>query len=407
MSDAIPVTILSGALGAGKTTLLNHLLSTVERRVAVLVNDVGELNVDAVLIAEGSDLAGGVAELSNGCICCELRDDLETEVMRLARSREFDHLVVESSGISEPAPVARLFTTGSKAAAVYAVDTLVTVVDAADFRERFAGEAEPEYAETAEGETRPLSDLLLEQVEFCDVLVLNKCDLLADEKLEELEATLRGLQPEARIVRTTYGELDPEEILDTGRFDPGRAGESAGWRRALEPADDRSHEDADRNHGPGDHEHEYDHDHRHPEAEYGIDSFVYRRRRPFDPERFAAVLEDLPEGLVRAKGRFWVAGRPDVELRLGYAGRIARIETAGRWIAALPEVERELYRSNRPDLEWDDRWADRRTELVFIGRDLDRATLADRLDDCLVEETGGDGDPFPGLEDEPVEFESA
>jgi G3E family GTPase len=402
MTDEIPVTILSGALGAGKTSLLNHLLGATEKRVAVLVNDMGELNVDAELIAEGSDLAGGVAELSNGCICCELQDDLETEVMRLARSREFDHLVVESSGISEPAPVARLFTTGSKAAAVYAVDTLVTVVDAADFRERFAGEREPEYAETAEGETRPLSDLLLEQVEFCDVLVLNKCDLLPEDELDEVEATLRGLQSGARVVRTRYGELDPEEILDTGRFDPERAGESAGWRRALA--------DAEREHGDDHGEREgadHAHDHRHPDEEYGIASFVYRRRRPFDAERFAAFLEELPGELVRAKGTFWVAGRPEVKLRLGYAGRITRVEPAGRWIAALPEVERDLYRSNRPDLEWDERWGDRRVELVFIGREMDERSLVERLDDCLVEEEHGAGGPFPGVEDEPVEIESA
>ncbi|WP_336342817.1 GTP-binding protein [Halalkalicoccus ordinarius] len=396
MTDAIPVTILSGALGAGKTTLLNHLLATTDRRVAVLVNDMGELNVDAELIAEGSDLAGGVTELSNGCICCELQDDLETEVMRLARSREFDHLVVESSGISEPAPVARLFTTDSKAAAVYAVDTLVTVVDAADFRARFAGEREPEYAETAEGETRPLSDLLLEQVECCDVLVLNKCDLLPEDELDEVEATLRGLQPSARIVRTRYGELDPAEILDTGRFDPERAGESAGWKRALEETDHG--DEANRTHDG--------HDHRHPNEEYGIDSFVYRRRRPFDAERFAALLEALPAALVRAKGRFWVAGRPDAELRMSYGGRITRVEPAGRWIAALPEVERDLYRSNRPDLEWDDEWGDRRIELVFIGRELDDEALIERLDGCLVEEADGDTGPFPGAEDDPVEFES-
>ena len=398
MTDAIPVTILSGALGAGKTTLLNHLLTTADRRVAVLVNDVGELNVDAELIAEGSDLAGGVTELSNGCICCELQDDLESEVMRLARSREFDHLVVESSGISEPGPVARLFTTESKAAAVYAVDTLVTVVDAADFRERFAGEAEPDYAETDDGGTRPLSDLLLEQIEFCGVLVLNKCDLLPENELDEIEATLRGLQPTARIVRTRYGELDPSVILDAGRFDPERAGESAGWRRALEEAD---HDHAD---------HDHAHDHRGPEAEYGITSFVYRRRRPFDPGRFAALLENLPEGLVRVKGRFWVAGRPDAELRLSYAGRLTRVMSAGRWIAALPEVERDLYRSNRPDLEWDDRWGDRRTELVFIGREIDEGAITERLDGCLTEDRDDEsaaGGPFPDLEDDPVVFESA
>lgn len=380
MADAIPVTILSGALGAGKTTLLNHLLENVDERIAVLVNDMGELNVDAGLIAEGGSTEG-IAELSNGCICCELRDDLETAVMRLARSREFDGLVVESSGISEPAPVARLFTTRSKAAAVYDVDALVTVVDAAAFHDLFAGDVPPERASVSEGETRPLSDLLIEQVECCDVLVLNKCDLLSEDELDAVEAILERLAPEARIVRTEFGALDPEEILHTGLFDA----EAEPARNALDRADHAGH------------------DHRHPDEEYGVTSFTYRRRRPFDPDRFASLLSDLPEGLIRAKGTFWVAGG-NAKLRLGYAGRLARVTTGEPWIAARPEVERELYRSNRPDLEWDDDWGDREQALVFIGRELDHEALIDRLDDCLVDGDDGDGGPFP--DEGTVEFES-
>ncbi|MFC6905300.1 CobW family GTP-binding protein [Halalkalicoccus tibetensis] len=382
--DATPVTILSGALGAGKTTLLNHLLANAEERVAVLVNDMGELNVDAELIAEGGS-ADGIAELSNGCICCELQDDLETAVMRLARSREFDHLVVESSGISEPAPVARLFTTRSKAAAVYDVDTLVTVVDAAGFHDLFAGEAEPGRAETDGGESRPLSDLLIEQAECCDVLVLNKCDLLSPTELNEVEAVLERLAPEARIVRTEFGALDPGEILHTGLFDP-----DAGV------ADDHEHshsaDSADHNH-----------DHAGPAEEYGVTSFTYRRRRPFDPEKLAVLFENLPEELVRAKGTFWVAGR-DAKLRLSYAGRIARVTAGEPWIAARPEVERDLYRENRPDLEWDERWGDREQALVFIGRELDHGDLIGRLDACLTDAEDGDGGPFPV--EGAVEFES-
>ncbi|MCL7418208.1 MAG: GTP-binding protein [Halalkalicoccus sp.] len=379
MDDVIPVTILSGALGAGKTTLLNHLLTSVDERIAVLVNDMGELNVDAELIAEGGS-AEGIAELSNGCICCELQDDLETAVMRLARSREFDHLVVESSGISEPAPVARLFTTRSKAAAVYDVDTLVTVVDAAAFHDLFAGEATPERAETEAGESRPLSDLLIEQAECCDVLVLNKCDLLSPTELDEVEAVLHELAPTARLVRTEFGALDPDEILHTGLF---AAGDSA-TRHVPERTD---------------HDHA---DHSHPDEEYGITSFTYRRRRPFSPGALADLLESLPEELVRAKGTFWVAGR-DAKLRLGYAGRIARITAGEPWIAARPEVERDLYRENRPELEWDDEWGDREQALVFIGRDLDHEALIERLDACLTDEVDDDGGPFPAGDD-PVEF---
>ncbi|KYH27091.1 putative GTP-binding protein YjiA [Halalkalicoccus paucihalophilus] len=387
MADAIPVTILSGALGAGKTTLLNHLLTSVDERIAVLVNDMGQLNVDAELIAEGGT-AEGIAELSNGCICCELQDDLETAVMRLARSREFDHLVVESSGISEPAPVARLFTARSKAAAVYRVDTLVTVVDAAAFHDLFAGESEPERAETEAGESRPLSDLLIEQVECCDVLVLNKCDLLSATELDEVEAVLERLAPEARIVRTEFGDLDPDEILHTGLFDS----EDSDGRLTLDRAKDEhtGHDDY------------ADHDHRHPNEAYGVTSVTYRRRRPFDPAALADLLGSLPEELIRAKGTFWVAGN-GAKLRLGYAGRIARVTAGEPWIAARPEVERDLYRENRPDLEWHEQWGDREQALVFIGRGLDHEALIDRLDACLTDDADGDGGPFPA-DDDAVEF---
>ncbi|MEM4780136.1 MAG: GTP-binding protein [Halalkalicoccus sp.] len=399
MTDEIPVTILSGALGAGKTTLLNHLLSNAEERVAVLVNDMGELNVDAELIAEGGS-AEGIAELSNGCICCELQDDLETAVMRLARSREFDHLVVESSGISEPAPVAQLFTTRSKAAAVYRVDTLATVIDAAAFHELFSGEAEPERADVGDGETRPLSDLLIEQAECCDVLVVNKCDLLSAEELAAVEAVLGRLAPDARLLRTEFGDLDPGAILHTGLF----ASEDSPSRRVIEGADHADHHD--HQHADHDHGHDHaDHDHRHPDEEYGVSSVTYRRRRPFDPVALADLFESLPEELIRAKGTFWVAGN-GAKLQLGYAGRIARVTAGEPWIAARPEIERELYRENRPELEWDDEWGDREQALVFIGRGLDHEALIDRLDACLTESadpTATANGPFP-TGDEPVEF---
>nr|WP_254662878.1 GTP-binding protein [Haladaptatus sp. W1] len=322
---SIPVTILSGNLGAGKTTTLNHLLrESDDRDIAVLVNDMGEINIDAELLQGGTELVAdeGVAELSNGCICCELQDDLRTEVTRLAREWEFDTLVVESSGISEPAPIARLFTTESRVAARYDVDTTVTVVSARQFDEFFADGAPVERTETEDGDTRPLSDLVIEQIEFCDVLLLNKCDLVDADRLDEIEATLRALQPRAELIRTEHGRVSPDRILDRGLFDLGDVTDSAGWKRAMDHAD---HDEA---HGHDEHdEHEthahdaHDHsNHRHPQEAYGISSVSYRSPRPLHPARFHDFFESLPNGIVRAKGTFWVAGRDDVKLEYGQAG---------------------------------------------------------------------------------------
>jgi G3E family GTPase len=434
MSDgAIPVTILSGSLGAGKTTTVNRLLQGAgDRRVAVLVNDMGEVNVDADLL-DGSDLAtaeGGVAELSNGCICCELQDDFETEVSRLARTRDFDVLVVEPSGISEPAPIAQHFETGSRAAARYDVDAVVAVVDARQFHDAFcevpeaprddragsasdpraAGAGEVGTTETEDGEVRPLSDLLVQQAEFADVIVLNKCDLLVDDALDEVEDLLASLQPDAELRRAVHGDVDPDEVLETGLFDPGAASEKAGWKRALD-----AHEEGDgdhgHDHGHDDHQHDGDgHAHRHPDEQYGVTSFVYRRVEPLHPGRFHAFLADFPEGVVRAKGRCWVAGREDTSLLLGQAGPSVRVERVGPWIVSRPEIEQDIHRSNHPDLAWDDEWGDRRTELVFIGTAFDEDAIRAALDDCLLTEAEWDDDwssfenPFPVDGDDALTF---
>ncbi|ELY67506.1 CobW family GTP-binding protein [Natrinema versiforme] len=408
MQSPIPVTVLSGSLGAGKTTLLNHLLRTADRDLAVLVNDMGSVNVDAELVAEGSDLdvEGGVAELSNGCICCELQDDLETAVVRLAREREFDHLLVESSGISEPAPVARLFTTSSRVAASYDLDALVTVLDTRLFLDAFDGDEVPERRGEDGDTDRPLSDLVIEQLEVANLVLLNKTDLCTDAELERAEDLVRALQPTAETIRTTFSEVDPDPILGVDLFDPGRMGELAGWQRALADDGDAAHGDE-----PNDHDDHHDHghdDHRHPDEVYGVDSFVVRERRPFHPERFASFLRDLPDDIVRSKGTAWIAGR-DVKIDIAQAGPSVCATVRGPWIAALPEVQRELYRSNRPDLEWHDDHGDRRTELVFIGTDLaaHEPTLRSRLADCLVtddewERAAELSNPFPSEADEDV-----
>ncbi|AFZ74696.1 CobW family GTP-binding protein [Natronobacterium gregoryi] len=383
MQATIPVTVLSGSLGAGKTTLLNYLLQTAgDRDLAVLVNDMGTVNVDAELVADGSDLdvEGGVAELSNGCLCCELRDDLETAVVRLARNREFDHLIVESSGISEPEPVARLFTTSSRVAATYEIDALVTVLDTRLFVDAFAGEDIPERRGVDDESDRPLSDLLIEQLEVADIVLLNKTDLCDEAELEEAEALVSALRPVAETVRTEFSAVAADRLLGIDAFEPSEMSESAGWQRALEEADEEGGEPTGHDHGGA---HGDGHDHRHPDDVYGVDSFVFRARRPFHPERFAAFLRKLPDGVVRSKGVAWVADR-DVKIDVAQAGPSVRATVRGPWVATLPEVERDLYRSNRPDLEWHDEYGDRRTELVFIGTEYDEASVRDRLDDALV-----------------------
>ncbi len=395
--DGVPVTILSGALGAGKTTTLNHLLTNAGgRRIAVLVNDMGEVNVDAELI---ENRQGGVTELSNGCICCDLRDDLEVEVSRLARERDFEYLVVESSGISEPAPVARLFTTGA-ASAPYELDTLATLVNAETFRETLAEGEEVETADVQrtragqadrETETRPLSDLLVGQIECADVLVLNKCDLVDEAALAETEALLANLNPRAEVVRTVDGAVDPGDVLGTGRFDLDTVSETAAWQRAAEHAEGHHH---------GDEAH--DHDAHNPRTVYGVDSFVVRAHRPLHSERFVEFVRTLPETVVRSKGRVWVAGRDEAALHYSQAGPSARVEVTEQWVAAMSERRQEMQRRMHPDLAWDDEHGDRRCEVVFIGRGIDEPAVREAFEACLVDPPLAETveNPFPARDGE-------
>ncbi|AFZ72517.1 GTP-binding protein [Natronobacterium gregoryi] len=375
----IPVTVLSGSLGAGKTTVLNHVLTADHGlEVAVVVNDMGEVNVDAEHVTQQSDLGGEeeVVEMSNGCICCRLRGDMLEEIGRLADRREFDYLLVESSGISEPIPVAQTFALGFEDAEfdptdTYRLDTMVTVVNAHSFWESFDSGSALAADRLEEHSGRVPEEILLDQIEFCDVLLLNKRDLVPDDELEEIEAVLERLQPRAKLARTEFGNVDPGEILGTDRFDFQRAQNAAGWK------------------------HELQHDHHHdPQEEHGVTSFVYHRQRPFHPERIAALLSDVPDEVVRAKGFFWSAGREDVAMGVDKAGTSVRAGPAGTWLADLPKAEREQDFAARPDLkdDWDEEYGDRMTRLVFIAREFDEHRLVDRLDDCLLTDAEMDED---------------
>jgi G3E family GTPase len=370
--DRTPVTLVSGTLGAGKTTLVNRVLrNEAGYEVAVLVNDMGEVNVDAQLVAGDAD--GDVVDLTNGCICCRLNDDLADEVVRLADEREFDCLLVEASGISEPYPVAKTFLEDDRVSDRYRLDTLVSVLDAYGFWKEFDPATNRPDAGDAGG--RELAQVLVDQVEFCDVLLLNKCDLVPDDALDEVEDVVRELQPRAGLHRTTHADVSPETVLDTGLFDFDAVRRSAGWKRHLAEGHDRADEGHD--HTAGDHA-----GHDHADESHGVSSFCYETTRPFHPERFDAWIDEWPSGVYRAKGFFLLATRPETVMGLNRAGPAVTAGPIGEW---------------RPDDE-------PATRLVFIGAEVDEAAIRERLDDCLLtdeeasEETDAAAalsDPFP------------
>lgn len=369
----LPVAVLSGFLGAGKTTLLNHILNNREgRRIAVIVNDMSEINIDAALVRDGgaqlSRTDEKLVEMSNGCICCTLREDLLLEVKRLAQAGRFDHLVIESTGISEPLPVAETFTfedeAGESLSAYARLDSMITVVDGFNFLRdyRSADDLQSRGESLGAQDERSVVDLLVDQIEFCDLLVLNKTDLLSPAQLHQLKGMLQALNPHALIVNSEFGQVPLDCLLNTGRFDFDRAAQAPGWLQTLR----------------GEHQ---------PESEeYGIRNFVYRARRPFHPQRFWHAVNHQLDGVIRSKGYFWLASRPEYAAMWSQAGAVARQGYAGRWWVSVPRTEwpQDADSLNFIAEQWQEGTGDARQELVFIGIEMDEKSVRAALDHALL-----------------------
>ena len=409
----IPVLLLTGYLGSGKTTLLNRILSNQKGiRFAVIVNDIGEVNIDATLIQQGGMVGkkdDSLVALQNGCICCTLKTDLMQQIVEIMKMDKFDYIVIEASGICEPAPIAQTIcsipTLGPQYIknGVLRLDSIVTVVDALRMKDEFAGgdDLMKDYIDEED-----LASLVIQQIEFCNIILLNKAAEVEPKDLDKLKHIIKAIQPKAEIFECNYGDVDLDKIVNTRKFDWETVATSAGWIQEIEAErnedhhkhDDHDDDDHDDEHEHDEHEHHHHHDHDHHHhhhhddegeaEEYGIGTFVYYSRKPFDLGLFDDfVARKWPRDVVRAKGICYFADERDMCYVFEQAGRQKTVKQAGQWIATMPkdQLDELLAREEQLRKEWDDKVGDRMIKIVFIGQHLQKEAICKELDKCLVD----------------------